>query len=174
MNPIGGINKTQTGFTLIELLLYVAMVGLAVSAISLFLTTLLQVRTKTQNVSEVELQGAQVMRTITQSIRNSASVNAPAPAQTAGMLSVEMSDSALSPTIFGQDGTTLTMQEGSGNPISLTNGRVSVTGLSFKNIARPGTPDIIQVSFSLNIGSGTSQQEFAYQRIFIGSAELRK
>ncbi len=163
------------GFTLIELLLYVTIVGGMLTAVSVFFATTVDARVKSQSVAEVDQQGALVMDYITQTIRGADSVTTPAVAGTGATLTLVVPTGSLSPTIFNLDGggTILQVKEGTGAVIPLTNSKVSVSNLIFRNLSRSGTPGVIQVSFTLDRVNTTGRNEYSYQKTFTSTAALR-
>lgn len=163
----------QRGFTLIELLLYTAIVGSLLVAISLFFATVLEARVKGQSIAEVEQQGTAAMEYITQTIRNADGVTAPATGATASSLTLAVPTGSLSPTIFNSAGGSLQVKEGAAPSIPLTNSKVQISSLGFKNLSRAGTPGIIQVSFTLSRINPGGRNEQDYQKTFTGTAALR-
>ncbi|HEX8947187.1 MAG TPA: prepilin-type N-terminal cleavage/methylation domain-containing protein [Candidatus Paceibacterota bacterium] len=164
---------TRSGFTLIELLLYVGITSIILFAISLFFSILLQSRIKSDTVTDVEQQGTQAMLVMTQAIRNADAVNAPLPGASASSLSLTTSSTGPSPTVFSLSGGALTLTQGAAAPIALTNNRVTVSALRFTNLARPGTPDIVRISFALTAVNATGRTEYRYTQTFLGSAQRR-
>ena len=172
MSSTENTNK-QRGFTLIELLLYVSIVGGLLMAISMFFATTLESRVKNQSISEVNQQGSAVMEYITKTIRNSDSITTPAAGASAASLTLAVPTGSLSPTIFDLNGTAFQVKEGAAAAIPLTNNKVQISSLSFKNLTRSGTPGIIQVSFIVSRTNTSNRNEYDYQRTFTSSAALR-
>lgn len=163
------------GFTLIELLLYVTIVGSMLTAVSVFFATTVDARVKTQSIAEVDQQGALVMDYITQTIRNADSVTTPAVADSGATLTLVVPTGSLSPTIFNLDGggTILQVKEGAGPVIPLTNSKVAISNLTFRNLTRSGTPGVVQVSFTLERVNTTGRNEYDYEKVFTSTAALR-
>jgi type II secretory pathway pseudopilin PulG len=63
--------------------------------------------------------------------------------------------------------------EGVGSPVALTNSKVKLSGLTFTNLSRTGTPGIVQISFTLSRFNPSSKNEYDYQKTFTGSAEVQ-
>ena len=162
----------KRGFTLIELLLYVSISAILLLALSLFLSTLLDARLKNQTIAEVEQQGIQVMQTITQTARIAAYISSPATSTSATTLSIATSSVTLM-TFDLSDGA-VRSTEGSAAPITLTNTRVTASGLLFSNLSRPNTPGVVRVQFTLTSVNNTGRGEFDYAKTFYGSASLPK
>ncbi len=160
---------TDRGFSLIEALLYVAIFSTFILGIAGFSSNLLAVRSRTQALLEVNEQGAAALRVIAQTLRNASLVNSPIPGNAGSSLSLVTADLATSPTVFSEDGGVLSVSEGSGNPIALTNNKVIASDVSFLNLSNPGTPNIVKIRFVL-----TSVALRPFTAVFEGSAALRK
>lgn len=160
-------------FTLIELLLYVSLSSALVFSVFMFVSSATASRVKNQAIAEVELQGIQVMQTITQTLRNADSVINPLPQAQAPTLSVNTINSSLNPTIFEISGKSIRVIEGSGLPQILTNGRVVASSLVFTNYSRANTPGIVKIEFTLTHVNPDNRNELNYSKTFVGSATLR-
>src|SRR5688572_10097470 len=169
--------QQSRGFTLIELLMYVTIVGGLLISTSVFFALTAEARVKNQTISEVNQQGTAVIEHITRIIRNANGITSPAAGATATSLTVTVPTAGLSPTIFNASGGatgTLQIKEGAGATTALTNSKVQVSALAFKNVSRPGTPGTIQVSFSLSRVNPSNRNEFEYEKTFTSSATLRE
>ena len=165
--------KLESGFTLIELLLYVAIVGSLLIAVSSFFVMTVDSRVKNQSILEVNDQGLNAMEYMTETIRNSSSITTPAPAGSAATLILTVPTAALSPTVFSLNGTTLQVKEGTGSAVALTNSKVQISSLTFKNLAKSGTKGIVQISFTISRVNTNGRNPYTYQKIFTASAALR-
>jgi len=163
----------QSGFTLIELLLYVAISGIILLVISLFLQTLLESRIKNQTIAEVEQQGIQVMQIITQTVRNADVLNSPTIGAGATSLSVNTYTAGNNPTIFDLSGGVIRVTEGASSAVELTNSRIIASVLNFQNRSRSGTPGIIRISFTLTHINPSGRNEYNFSKTFYASASLR-
>jgi Tfp pilus assembly protein PilW len=164
----------QKGFTLLELLLYIATSAAILLVISGFLSVLLKARIKNQTVSDVEMQGQAVMRLMTQTIRNSSAINSPANGVSASSISLNTYVPAQNPTIFDLSGGVLQIKEGVGAVIPLTNSRVTVSGVTFHNLSRVGSPGTVHLQFTLTRVNVSGRNEYTYTKTFTGSASLRQ
>ena len=168
-----GKRMDSKGYTLIELLLYVVILGLILTPLTYFFGMTSEARVKAQSISEVEDQGTAAMDYITQTVRNAYSVSAPAAAASGSSLTLVVPTTALSPTVFSLNGTTLQVKEGTGATIPLTSGDVQVTNLTFKNLTRSGTSGVVQISFTITrTNNSGGRNEFDYQQTFTSSAEI--
>ncbi len=163
----------QRGYTLIDLLMYIAIVGSLLIAVTMFAALSTESRVKNQSVSEVNSQGSAAMDYMTQAVRNADTISAPVAGATASSLTVTVPTSSLSPTIFDLSGGALRVKEGTAAAIALTNSKVQISALNFKNLTRPSTPGIVQISFVVSRTNPNGKNEYDYQKTFTSSIALR-
>jgi type II secretory pathway pseudopilin PulG len=164
------MNKNK-GFTLIELILYVGITSFVLTAVVLFLALMLETQTKNRTIMEVNQQGTQIVQIINQAIHNAVNINSPALGLSGDRLSLGMNDSLKDPTIFEVNSDTLWMDEGT-NSYALTNSKVSIVNLIFKNRSKSSTPGIISFEFTLSHVNPDNREEFDYTKTFSSSASL--
>jgi prepilin-type N-terminal cleavage/methylation domain-containing protein len=99
-------SRRQHGFTLIELLLYITILGVLMSGITVFFGTITDARVKGQSIAEVESQGTAIMDAILQAVRNATSITTPATGVTATSLTLAMPVASVNPTVFDLSGGT--------------------------------------------------------------------
>jgi len=162
----------SNGFTLIELLLYISIVGSLLITITLFFGLAAEARIKSQSVSEVNDQAAAVMDYLTQTVRNATSITSPAAGASATALTIVVPTGSLSPTIINLTGTTLQIKEGAAGAVALTNSKVQITSLTFKNLTKTGTAGLVQISFTMIRTNAAGRNEYDFQKTFTTSAEL--
>lgn len=165
---------TNAGYTLIELLLYVSMIGILLSAVTVFFATTADARIKNQTISEVNDQGIYVMSYITQTIRNATDVTVPTAGTSGASLTLTVPTGSLSPTVFSLSSGVMQVKEGTGTAINLTSGKVQMTNLTVKNLTRSGTNGIVQISFTIARINTAGRNEYDYQRTFTTSVALRQ
>lgn len=165
--------RAAAGFTLIELMLYVGIVATLLLGVTFFSLLLLSARVKNQTVAEVEQQGAQVMRTITQLVRNAASITTPAVGASGATLSLATYDTAKNPTVLSVQSGRVRITEAGAVAVPLTNGRVSVSGFTVQNVSRSGSPGNVRIQFTVTAVNPSGRQEYTFQKTFVGSASLR-
>ncbi|MES2930458.1 MAG: prepilin-type N-terminal cleavage/methylation domain-containing protein [Patescibacteria group bacterium] len=162
--------QKNKGFTLIEILVAIGVLTLILGATISLIMMLVQSRSRSQIVGEVDGQGTNIMQTLAQTIRNASSIAAPATGASASAVSLVMSDSAKSPTSFSLSGGIISMTEGSTAAVPLSSSQVTVSNLSFLNLSRPSTPGVIRIQFTVSYSTGA----YAYSKNFIGAASLRQ
>lgn len=166
-------NRNYNAFSLIETFLYISITSVLILLISIFISIILQSRIKNQTIAEVEQQGIQIMRIITQTIRNAEGINSPSQGTSASSLSLDVANAVKDPTIFDVSGNSLRITEGAGSVIRLTSSRVAVSNVVFKNLSKTGTPGTIRIEFTLTYINAESRNEYDYSKTFYGSASLR-
>lgn len=172
------MNVKTKGFTLIELLLYVAIFSILISSVMFIAFSAVAQRAHNQAVTEVDYQGEIVMNQITQQIRNATAVNAPTPGNSLTSLSINTATTSNNPTIYDayNDGARnrLRIREGSsGTSNYLTNNKVTLTNLTFSNVAVTGGRDSIRVQFTINSYNPSNLNEIQYSKTFYGAGTLR-
>ncbi len=160
----------QKAISLVETIVYVAIFSIIIIGLAQFSTTLSSTRLNMQGVLEVNDQGSQAIKLITQTLRNGSSINSPTIGNSGSSLSLVTNVPATSPTVFSLSSGVLYMAEGVGSPVALTNNKVIVSNLIFSNFSRASTPNIIRVSFTI---SSVSTRD-PYSVNFDGSGALRK
>lgn len=166
--------KHQSGFTLIELLLYVTIVGSLLIVVSLFFAMTVDARLKHQSITEVDQQGTLIMEEITRTIRLADTVAAPSFGATTQSLELTMPTPTVNPTRFELNSGTLQIREGTANPIPLSNDKVVISNLNFRNLSREGTPGLLQISFTLARVNPSDRTTFSYEKTFTTSIAVRQ
>ncbi len=160
----------QKGISLVETIVYVAIFSIFVIGLAQFSTTLSSTRLHIQGTLEVNQQGSQALKLITQTLRIGSSINNPTIGNSGSSLSIDTGVPATNPTVFSLVAGVLYITEGSDSPVALTNNKVVVSDLTFSNLSRSNTPNIIKTSFTL---TSTSTRD-PYAVSFSGSSALRK
>jgi len=164
--------NTQNGYTLLELLIYVAIIGVLLTGVTVFFGVVADARLKNQAVAEVNDQAMAAMDYITQTIRNATSITAPTATTSGASLTLVVPTGSLSPTVFSLSGSTLQVKEGAAAAVPLTSNDVQVSNLTFTNLTRSGTSGNVQVTFTINRTNPNAHNEFDYQKTFTSSAEI--
>ena len=170
------VTTNQRGFTLIELLLYVAIVSTLLGALTLFLSLSLSARVKNQSIAEVNQQGTAILERFATTLRAADGITSPTIGAAASSLTLVVTTPALTPTIFDASSSSpvaLQLKEGSAGAVPLTNNKVALSNLSFKNLSRASTPGVIQISFTLSRVNSSGRNEYDYQKTFTTTVALR-
>jgi type II secretory pathway pseudopilin PulG len=163
----------DAGLTLIETIVYIGIFSIFIGSLVSFLNIMTTSRINNQITLEVNNQGNELIRTITQSIRNANSINSPSISSTSSSLELSTTNPITNPTIFSENNGILYMTEGVGSPIALINDKVAISNLVFSNLSLPGTSGSIQVRFTLS--NLNSNPNFANKAVnFYGSGTVKK
>lgn len=166
-------SQKQEGFTLIEMLLYLTITVAVLFTATMLFPTMISSRIKNQVTIEVEQQGAFVLNTISRTVRMGDGINFPASGSQGDSLSVLVPDIAKNPTTFSINNGTFLVREGSGSTTPLTNSRVDISNVVFKNLTQGGGRDIIRVEFTLSSYNPENQVEYEYSQNFYTSVTVR-
>ncbi len=165
----------ERGFTLLELLLYIAVSSVVLGVVASFYSTLITARIKHQTITEVEQQGEQALRLITQALRNAESITSPGGGSSGDTLVLDMYDSVDDPTTFDLSSGSMRACRGSGcTATAITGSTVTVSGVTFQNLSRASTPGVVRITFTLNRSTTSGRNEYDYSKTFYASASLRQ
>lgn len=160
----------QRGFTLIETILYILIIGLILSTLGLFMNHLIQARAKTHASSDLITAARTIQDQLSDAVRRAEGINTGASAfgTDPGVLSFNMADASLDPTVFsltGDDGQLRVSEAGGGN-ILLTTEEVHITNFVFTNLTGAEDTGIIQVQFTLEAANTSGSAYFDYEQSF--------
>lgn len=165
-------NNKNKGFTLVELLVYVSTSGVVILIVMSVLFMLMQSRSKSSAISEVEQQGNFVMDTIIQSVRNAEVINSPAQGSNSASLDLDVVDGLADPTIYDLAGGKIRISEGAIAPVDLTSSELTITNLNFQNLSRDNTAGSVRISFTIT-KEANGRGSYFYEKTFYSSASLR-
>lgn len=169
---------SQSGFTFIELILYVAIIGLIMTAAINFAFDLMTGRTKSHAQQEVSQNARLISKRIQYEIRNASAINS----LSATSLCLASATAARNPTRIYLSGNALRIGWGGGgttcatttNDQTLTSNEIQVTGLTFQNLSSVGnTSQHVKFSFTLKTLNPGGRAEWDYQQTMTSSTELR-
>lgn len=165
------INK-KSGFTLVELLVYVSTASIVILIIASVVMILFQSKSKSSAITEVEQQGNNAMKTITQLARNAEGINIPTQGVSTSTLSLDVYDSLLDPTVISESGGVMQITEGGGSAVNLTSSNLTVSNLDFTNLSKDNTPGIVRIEFTLT-KEANNRGSYFYEKTFYTSVSLR-
>jgi type II secretory pathway pseudopilin PulG len=168
-----GYYQNHSAFSLIELILYISIMAITITSLSYFLSLSIKSRLKYQSITEVDSQSFLLVQIITKAIRDAESVRTPILGSSGNILSLEMSNASLNPTVFTLSNSTVLIQEGSGAQIPLTNSHITVENLSFINTSKENTEGLIRIEFTLKHDNQENIQEYEYTQTYYATASLR-
>lgn len=137
------------GFTLLELLIYIAVFSILALACSYLLWQI--TKNSNQNYVLIELQDNSrfCLKKISHTIRQAQAINQPLIGQSSNLLSLQMADPSLNPTVFQIQNNQLTITQGSQGTYILSTDQIIVDSLLFTNLSYENTPGSIKTDLSL-------------------------
>jgi Tfp pilus assembly protein PilW len=161
------------GFTLVEMMLYVAICSFILISLATFFSFLISARIKNETISEVNQGGIQVLQLMTQTLRNAKSVSAPTVGISSSTISIITMSTSTTPTLFDVASGTVRIKEGSGPYIPLTNSRIDISSLVFKNTSASSTDGgSVDISFIVSYRNVTGRNEYSFSKTFSGTASF--
>jgi len=162
--------KNERGTTLVELIIYIGIVGMILTTISMFLINLLTTRVKTSAMSEVLTNSRLVQDRLHDAVRHAEGINLGASVfgSDPGTLSINMVDVLDDPIIFSltaDNGQFQINKAGAGNAI-LTSDHVEVTNLVFTNLTSVDDVGIIRVDMTLRAVNPSDDNLYNYEESF--------
>jgi len=169
----------RKGLTFIEMILYIALSGSFFVVLVTLLLNISDSRNKTYVIQEVHANSRYVFENVGRIIRSSEGVNVGASTfdTDPGVLSLQMTEAALNPTIIelNQDNGRLQITQGANPTVFLTTDEVRIMNFQFHNFDDPLDPKIISFDTEVSFGEGDQQGPiFNYTHSFQSSARIRK
>ena len=161
----------QKGFTLVEVLLYLTIIMSVISAMAGFIVFTLATNAKNGVIADIEQQANQVMTLIEEVGQGAVTITSPSIGTTGSTLSFTTPTS--SPAVFTQSTGVITLSEGGGAPIALTNSHVLASGFSVNNLSTVGTSGTVRVQFTLSYVNNSGRNEFSYSNNYTTSVTSR-
>lgn len=153
---MSGKNK-KGGMTLVEIVISLGILLIIVAALSGFVISLQQTRQQLSSAQEVDDNLRMALDLLSMRIRGAKGVNTGTSTLDTdpGVLSLEMANPALNPTVFrlDQDNGILQMQEGAAGPVSVTTNEVRVSNLVFSMRSPVGEPENIGIALTIDYSS---------------------
>jgi len=141
--------KSNSGFALTELLVYIGIISIVAGVLTGILTTVTTTQVKESEQNEVSGQLNFAMQTIQRLVRDSSLISLDTGIATS-TLTLRTSASSTDPTIISLSGSTIYVQQGSGNAQALTNNSVTVDFLEFKKFSQYPGKDVVQIDLALS------------------------
>lgn len=137
----------KPGTTLVEIIFYFTLLGMFLSMAMIFAFQISNVSMLSGNIHELEFSSGELSKLLTESIQKAESVDSAGSVfdQDVGTLSLNMSDPAVSPTIFSLSGGNVFFKEGNQDAIQVNTPFVTVSQLRFHHITSYKNPDQIVV-----------------------------
>ncbi len=154
------MNSTRRGFTLIELIIYIAMFAGASMLLTSMLITILKVQNREALGNDVSSQLTFVLETTNRLVRESSLIekvyegtNEATACSNYCSVRLRMPKTSDDPTIISSDVDAIYLQQGTGPRTALTNDKVLVTNLNFKQDVVDRGRSILNIDASLKFKS---------------------
>lgn len=137
----------RRGFTLIEMILYIGMSAIIIVALLRVMITISATSEKAQTVSGVQQELRFVMDRVTATARNAVDLNTAGSTfgSDNGILSLTMSGTSITPTIFSLSANRIFIKEGPSAAQPLTSSGVLIHRLHFTNLSAIGTNGTVKI-----------------------------
>ena len=166
-------HKVKEAFTLLETLLYISVFSVVVFLIIGVYGLVVESKVRQRTVSEVNAEGGRIMQMITQTVRNSTSINSPLPANNSSVLSVYGLVTANNPTLYYLVGNDMVIKEGSAASIILNSNRVKISNLKFTNLSESGTHGTVKIEFTVAANTLNTRTIYQFSQNFASDATVR-
>lgn len=153
-HPCCGVGANQ-GFTLVELIIYIAIFAVILVLITGFFWSIIFGNIKESSLREVQQNGRFALTKITREIKKAAGINI----ALGSLLSLEMAEPTLNPTVFDVADGKLRITQGSSSSYELTTDQVIVSSLQFTDLSYPGTSGTIRIEVQLEYINPSSRPE---------------
>jgi len=163
MNNIMRFVLCKKGTSFIEIIIYVAIVGMLITTFITFSLYIHDAYNKSYTVQEVHANARVSLDLISHRIRAATSVNVDDSVfdSDPGVLSLEMNNPLIDPTVFNldEDDGVLYMTEGVGLPVAITDGWISINNFVFTYLEDRGVESVIM---DMNVDHPGDSKGFIY------------
>ncbi len=169
------VKGKNNGFTLIEFLIYSVIVSFIIGSLVLTGVNIMQAKARIDIMEEVNYSGRTVLNTITSYIRQAEEVIYPVPGNSGDYLSLGVSISELSPTIFELDENGMLMIKRKEDPAALiTTENIRVSSLTFTNLSYSGTPGTVKIEIKIEYLNPSGRSEYDFEKTFYTAENIRR
>lgn len=169
--------RSQAGFTFIELIIYLAIVSSVLTSMILFSLRIMETRTKTKVIQEVQANTRVAIDTVSYLLRTADGVNVGSSSfdNDPGVLSLSTINPSTNPTIIAldQDNGSLTVTKGSGPTVPLTDTNILVTNLTFRNLTGLRSQPNVQVHMTVEYANPENDPTFAASQTITTNVMVR-
>jgi len=162
----------QRGFSLIEFIIYISIVAIFLVSVTGFLWDIVLGNVKTTADQEVQYNTRFALTKIQQAIKGATAINAPVLHSSSNILTLEMRDSLLDPTIFDLFQGKLRVTQGGAGPYDVTTNRVIVQELEFVNLSYVDTPGTVRIGLKIDHINPSGQRAYDVSSHLITSVSL--
>ncbi len=177
-NTMHKIQRTERAFTLVETLIYIGIVGAVVSAFVGFSLSVSDSRNKTYVAQEVQANARFAVDIISKKIKASNGINIASSTFNSdpGVLSLEMADITLNPTVFdlSVDDGILRITQGTSTPIMVVSDEVRVSNLVFTNLTASSSKENIKIEITVEFNDDSGDKELEYSQDLRTAVSVRR
>ncbi len=167
-------SKNKNAFTLVEVILYIGIVSFVVASITAFVGVIIENRTKTEAISEVDQQGIQVNAQIENLINSANSINVPIAGASGPSLSLGTVNPATNPTLISLNvNSRMQLTEGALPAVLLTSNSVTVSNLIFYNRSSSAADLVVTWQFDLTYLNNSGLASSNFSKTFYGTKKIR-
>jgi len=146
LDPKFTARRSERGSTVLEFLIYIALISVVLTTATLFASEMLRSQAKSAALSEVVRNARFAMSRIEIETREASDLNIGASTFGANPSTLSLATAGgTDPTIFTVTGGALTIKQGAGAAIPLTNTKVTVTEFTIDNISTSGKTRAIRI-----------------------------
>lgn len=156
---------------MVEILLYLTILSTIIFAIAGFIVFTLATNAKNGVIADVEQQANQVLSLIEEIGQSATAVTVPSIGATGSNLT--FTTPTASPAVFTLSSGVITLSEGGGAPIAITNSHVTASGFSVSNLSAAGTSGTVRVQFTLSYNNNSGRSEFGYTNNYTSAVTSR-
>ena len=166
------LRTQKQGFTLVETILYIGVVSLILVAFVSVALSIARSRAKVGVISEVTYNAKHALNIIESHIREADDVITPAEGVTTTSLEVDMPGTPDN-IVFDVSGGALRLTDGIASPVAIITNEVTVTSLTFENLAASGEKDNIKIVLTLEYAQPGSM-EYEHSNTFTTTVGIRR
>jgi len=164
--------KNKKGFTFIEILIYLGITSLLTLSLVVFAGSAISSGSKVYVAQEVQANARAAFSLVSGKIRSASAVSSPTKGNSTGTLILNMPDPSPD-IIFSVTDGVLIIKDGAADPVAITSRVVSVSNLSFSNIALLEEKDNIRIEMTVEYKEAGSR-EYQYSFALQGAVNLRE
>lgn len=171
---VRNLQKHRSGFTIIELLIYLGIFSIVIMAVGIIVFQTITNKIQSETIQEVGYHAQMIMDKITTSVAGAVSVASPVSGQTGTSVSLVVADPTKTPTVWYVSSGTLYVQEGADQPVAVSSDLVTITDVSFVNVAPVGVPGSIRVTMTIASSNTSGRSEYQYVETFYTTVTIRQ
>ena len=152
---------SQKGFTILEFVIYVALLGIVVTSAAMFAMHFTITQMKAATYAKASRNAQFAMARIESEVAQATSINVGSSTfgSNPGLLTLVTATGGTNPTVFAVSGGQLTVQQGAGSAVPLTDPSMTVEEFTLENLIPNGRAQYIRVHIKVTIPAGNAFQD---------------